>query len=200
MQGLPLQSLSQANLSHKTLYFYKCFSSSGPEEGLHFSACLWSLGGILPQLHFHSVFEHCLFRCPLLSTKANNFHQTFCYKNRSVVPRFLYLCDYAFHFFPWMLTNSKVPFFSFCGGFHLEFLEASSCYLLGSVRYPLRYKLGIGSSFVGFPTLKWLEQTFVSFVILKSFLVTSRDHLLYRLQLRHQLKLILLSLPSHMHL
>ena len=40
-----------------------------------------------------------------------------------------------------------------------------------SSEYPFRYKLGIGSSLVGFPNLKWFEQTFDSFVTLKSFLM-----------------------------
>ena len=52
--------------------------------------------------------------------------------------------------------------------------------------YPFRYKLGIGSSFVGFPTLKWFEQTLVSLVILKSFRLMSCDHFLYKLGRGHR--------------
>ena len=53
-------------------------------------------------------------------------------------------------------------------------------------KYPLRYKLGSGYCFVGFPALKWLEQTFADLVTLKSSLFMSCDHLFYNLEFGHR--------------
>ena len=171
------------NGTNTTSCSFICILVAVVQKRVYIFPSLWILGRILPQLHFHFVFEHCLFRC---QRKGNKLSLKFSFQKSICGSTFFFLCDYAFHFFPQMLNNSKPPFFSFSGEFHLEFKEAFFCYLSGSVNVPLDVQAWNWISFVGFPALKWFEQTLVSLVILKSFLLMSCDHLLYKLGRGHR--------------
>lgn len=163
---------------HTHLFFHSGPDSNDPKEGLHFSASLWHLGHIHPRLKFH------FFCCNLLKTKTN-FHWNL--GNLSMAPYFPYLGILNFISFSRCHTLQGCPalflfawnFISSCQRF-LFFVE------LSFDKYPLRYKFGSGYCFVGLPALKWLEQTLVNLVTLRSFLLMSCDHLLYNLELEQQ--------------
>ena len=148
------------------------------------SLCIWTLFVSL------SVFE----------CKGNKLSLTFSLQKSIWGPTFWFPMWLCISFLSTDVEQFKASIFLVLRGISSRILGGLLLLSVWFSEYPFRFKLGVGFFFVGFPALKWFEQTLVSLVILKSFLLMSCDQLLYKLGRGHRWKCTFCNSPLYMYL